>query len=220
MKVYQNINGGAINSKREYDINPATKIHAGQVVDLQNGQVVAHAVAGTGAVLGVAAEYHGGTPDALDPRSDGPKISVWDGPGQVFSCPAPKLVAQAGGSATTVKAAVAGAASVYVGGWLKLVKKAEGSGNTDAVGTARRITAFATADGVGTFTLSTGGVPAAGDEYVLFPPTGFAGGNLDADGQKIVLTATAALPLRVVGRIEETDEITVMAAKHVLSVNG
>lgn len=220
MKVYQNINGGVIHSHREYDIDPTTKIHEGQVVDLVNGLVVPHAVGGTGAVLGVAAEYHGGTPDALDPRSNGPKISVWDGPGQVFRCPAPKLTALAGGSATTVKATLAGAASAYVGGWLKLVAKAEDSANTDAIGTVRRITAFSASDGTGTFTLTEGGVPAAGDEYVLFLPVGFAGGNLDANGQQLVVTATANLPLRVAGRIEETNEITIVPAKHVFGVTG
>lgn len=220
MKVHQNIDGGVIHSHREYDIDPATKIQNGQVVDLVNGLVVPHAVGGTGAVLGVAAEYHSGTADALDPRSNGPKINVWDGPGQVFSCPAPKLTALAGGSATTVKATLAGAASVYVGGHLKLVAKAADSTNTDAIGTVRRITAFATDSGTGTFTLTEGGVPASGDEYVLFPPVGFAGGNLDASGQKLVVTATAAMPLRVVGRIEETNEITVMAGKHVFGVTG
>ncbi len=220
MKVYQNIDGGVIHSHRPYDIDPTTKIQNGQVVDLVNGLVVPHAVAGTGAILGVAAEYHGGTPDALDPRSNGPEILVWDGPGQVFSCPAPKLTALAGGSATTVKATLVGAASAYVGGHLKLVAKAEDSENTDAIGTVRRITAFATDNGTGTFTLEPGGAPSAGDEYVLFPPVGFAGGNLDAGGQKLVVTATAAMPLRVVGRIEETNEITVMAGKHMFGVTG
>lgn len=220
MKVYQNIDGGVIRSHRPYDIDPATRIGNGQVVDLENGLVVAHAAGGTGAILGVAAEYHGGTPDALDPRSNGPEILVWDGPGQVFSCPAPKLTALDGGSATTVTAKLAGAEGAYVGGHLKLAAKAEDSGNTDAIGTVRRITAFATADGTGTFTLEEGGVPGAGDEYVLFLPVGFRGGNLDETGEKLVLTNTADLPLRVVGRIEETDEITVMAAKHVFGVTG
>lgn len=220
MKVHQNIDGGVIHSHRRYDIDPATVIHEGQVVDLKNGLVVAHAAAGTGAILGVAAEYHSGAPDALNPRSDGPDILVWDAPGQVFRCGAPKLTALEGGSATTVKATLAGAASVYVGGHLKLVAKAADSENTDAIGTVRRISAFATDGGTGTFTLSEGGVPAAGDEYVLFPPVGFSGGNLDADGKRLVVTATAAMPLRVVGRIEETDEITVAPAKHVFGVTG
>ena len=220
MKVHQNINGGVIHSHREYDIDPATKIHEGQVVDLKNGVVVAHAVGGTGAILGVAAEYHSGVADALNPRANGTKISVWDGPGQVFRCPAPKVTALAGGTATTVKATLAGAASVYVGGCLKLVAKAADSTNTDAIGTVRRITAFATDSGTGTFTLSEGGIPTAGDEYVLFPPIGFTGGNLDAEGQKLVVTATATMPLRVVGRIEETDEIAIAPAKHAFGVTG
>ena len=217
MRVYQNVDGGTFASAREYDIAANTKIYAGQLVDLTGGLVTAHAAAGTGAVLGVAAEYHSGAPDMLDPRADGVKIRVYDAPHQVFACPAP-VVTASGGSATTVKAAAAGAASAYVGGWLKLRSKAAGSTNTDTVGTMRRITAFATTDG-GTFTVEEGGVPAAGDEYILFPPVGFAGGNLDEEGGAIVLTATAAIPLRVIGRIETTNEIAVIPTKHVLGVN-
>lgn len=215
MFVHQNVGGGVLVSAREYDIAANTKIYAGQVVTLANGLVTAQTAAGTGAVLGVAAETHTGTPDPFNLRNDGVKIKVFDAPGQVFRCPAP-VVAATGGTATTITANLAGAADVYNGGWLKLVKKAEGSTNPDAVGTMYRITDFATTDGTGTFTKESGSVPFAGDEYALFMPVGFEGGNLSAGGDKIVVTATASIPLRVIGRIEETDEITVIAAKHLL----
>ena len=215
MKKHQNVDGGTFASAREYDIAESTKIYAGQVVDLTAGLVTTHAAAGTGAILGVAAENHTGTPDAFNPRNDGKKILVYDAPHQVFRCPAPILEAT-GGSATTLTAVCAGAADVYNGGYLKLVEKAEGSTNTDAVGTIVRITDFATADGTGTFTKASGGVPFKGDKYALFMPVGFEGGNLSAGGEKIVVTATASIPLRVIGRIEETNEITVIATKHLL----
>ena len=220
MKVFQNIDGGTIQSCREYDIAPATKIEVGQVVDLTTGLVTAHAAAGTGAILGVAAEYHSGEADALNPRANGTKILVYDAPGQVFVCKAPEMVALAGGSATTLKATVAGAADVYNGGYLKLVSKAEGSTNTDAIGTVYRIEDFATDAGTGTFTKAQGGVPSEGDVYALFMPVGFEGGNLDAKGCKIVVTATAALPLRVVGRLEASGEIMVTPVKHLLGYKG
>ncbi len=215
MKTHQNVDGGTFASAREYDIAVATKIMAGQVVDLTVGLVTAHAAAGTGAVLGVAAETHTGEADALNPRNNGTKILVHDAPNQVFRCPAPILEAT-GGTATTLTAKLAGAADVYNGGWLKLVEKAENSTNTDAVGTVYRVEDFATTDGTGTFTKANGGIPSVGDKYALFMPVGFEGGNLNATGEKIVVTATAAIPLRVIGRIEETNEITVIASKHLL----
>lgn len=216
MKVFQNLDGGTFVSAREYDIAEGTVISEGQVVDLASGLVVAHAAAGTGAVLGVAAEYHSGAADALNPRANGKKILVYDAPHQVFVCAAPQFEAS-GGTATTVKSAVAGVASLYVGGYLKLVKKAAGSANTDPEGTVSRITAF---DGAGVFTKESGGTPSAGDVYALFPPIGFEGGNLDAGGTKIVVTATANIPLRVIGRLEDSQEIMVIPAKHVLGVKS
>lgn len=215
MKVHQNAEGGVIASAREYDIAKTTKIYEGQVVTIAGGLVTAQGAAATTAILGVAAETHTGVADPFEPRNDGTKLKVYDAPYQIFRCPAP-VVTATGGTATTIVATLAGAADAYNGGWLKLVKKAEDSTNPDAVGTMYRITDFATADGTGTFTKESGSVPSAGDEYALFMPFGFEGGNLSADGTKIVVTATASIPLRVVGRIEETNEICVIPAKHAL----
>ena len=215
MRLHQNADGGVTVSAREYDIAKNTKIYEGQVVTISAGLVTAQGVSATGAILGVAAETHTGTPDPFDARNDGTRLKVYDAPHQIFRCPAP-VVTATGGTATTIVAKLAGAADAYNGGWLKLVKKAEGSTNPDAVGTMYRITDFATDSGTGTFTKESGSVPFAGDEYALFMPVGFEGGNLSADGTKIVVTATASIPLRVVGRIEETNEICVIPAKHVL----
>lgn len=215
MKIHQNVDGGVFASAREYDIAENTKIMAGQVVALTAGLVTAQGAAATTAVLGVAAETHSGQADALNPRANGKKILVYDAPNQVFRCAAP-VVTATGGTATTIVAKLAGAADAYNGGWMKLTKKAEGSTNPDAVGTMYRITDFAADAGTGTFTKESGSVPYAGDEYALFMPVGFEGGNLSADGDKLVVTATASIPMRVIGRIEETNEITVIMTKHLL----
>ena len=221
MKFYQKADGNVLFSVREYDIAAATAIKAGQVVTLTEGLVTAAIAAQTGKILGVAAEDHSGAADALNPRSNGTKILVLDAPDAIFRCKAP-VVAATGGSATTVTASTLGAFSNddFNGGYLMLVEKAANSTNTDAIGTIKRITDYAyTSSGtVSTFTVASGATAVAGDKYVIFPPVGFAKGNLASTLDALVLTDTASLALKVVGRLEATQEILMMANTHVLGV--
>lgn len=219
MRIHQDVNGGVLKSAREYDIAYNTAIKEGQVVKLSAGLVVAAIAAETGAILGIAAESHSGVADALDPRANGTKIMVYDSPALVCKSPVP-VFAAAGGSATTVTANTLGAFSNddFNGGYLKLISKAVGSTNTDEIGTIKRITDYAynSTGTVSTFTVASGGAANAGDVYELYPPIGFQKGNLDTNIQKLVLTATAALPIKVIGRNEEFSEIYTMAALHEL----
>ena len=222
MKGYQKIDGGVLKSAREYDIAAATAITEGQLVKLTEGLVVATVAAETSAILGIAAESHPGTADALDPRANGKKIMVWDDPDLVMQCAPPEVTA-ASGSATTlvVTALQAFSNDDFNGGYVKLVSKVDESTNTDAVGTIRRITDFAvTANTSGTLTLESGGTPNAGDVYAVFPPIGFAKGNLNASRTGVVLTASASLPIKVAGHDRELDKINYIAGKHMLSVNA
>ena len=86
---------------RKYPIAAATAITAGEVVKLVNGLVVASAAAAAAAILGVAAENHPGTADALNPRANGKEILVYDNPELIFECPVSEITA-ASGSATTI----------------------------------------------------------------------------------------------------------------------
>jgi len=209
MKQVMNVNGAVLHSEREYDIAKSTAVTIGQVVKLEEGLVVPAAAGETGAILGYAAESHTGTADALNGRNDGVKILVQDAPDAIAVSPAPRVTAS-GGSATTVKvdSMPSFAAAVFNGGYLKAA----------ATGKVRRITDSAVASGVLTLTVEAGDAAAEGDEFILFPPVGFSAGNLDTAGCKLVLTATAALPLRVVGRDEKGNNIYTMAAKHQLAV--
>lgn len=215
MKAFQKVDGSVLLSCREYDIAPTTVVTPGQVVCITEGLVTAAEAAQTTAILGVAAEAHSGAVDALNPRSNGNKILVYDDPDLISACKAPEHEAT-GGTATTVTIGglAAFSADDFNGGYLKLVSKAEGSGNTDALGTCKRIEDFAISEGVGTFTVESGATAAAGDVFAIYPPVGFAKGNLNAAGHALVLTATAALALKVVGR--KGDDIMLMAKKHVL----
>ena len=202
------VNGGVLASAREYDIAAATAITAGAVVKMADGLVVLAAAGETGPILGYAGENHTGTEDALNPRSNGTKIMVQDAPGAVAESPAPVLTAS-GGTTNTVTAdgMAAFAADAFKGGYLK-----------GPDGVSRRVTASAVAAGVLTLTLATAGTaPVAGQKYTLYPPVGFAAGNLAAGRDKLVMTATAALPIQVIGRDEGRNMIWTVATKHLLA---
>lgn len=207
MRQIMDVSGAVLHSEREYDIAADTVVTVGQVVKLVNGLVAPAAVGETGAILGYAAESHMGADDALNLRATGTRITVQDGPGAVAESPAPVLTAT-GGTATTVTAGgvAAFAADAFKGGYVK-----------GPEGHVRRVTASAVTGGVLTLTVDKGSVPAAGEGFVLFPPVGFSGGNLSAEGTKLVLTATAALPIQVTGRDEDRTMIRTMAVKHLLA---
>ena len=222
MKFYQKLDGGVMISAREYDIAYNADIKEGQLVKLSEGKVISAVAAETGALLGVAAEAHSGVADALDPRANGTKILVIDDPAAVFQCKAPQVTA-ASGSATTLvfTAGQYFAADDFNGGYVKLVSKAADSTNTDKIGQVRAITDYAvTASTSGTFTLASGGTPNAGDVYEVFPPVGFAKGNLDTNRTGLVLSASANLPVRVIGADIGADKINVMIKKHAFGVDA
>lgn len=207
MRQIMDVCGEMIHSEREYDIAPETKVLAGQVVKLAEGLVVPAGAGETGAILGYAAENHTGADDVLNPRAKGGRIVVQDAPGAVAESPAPVLTATGGTETTiTVGGMAAFAANAFKGGYVK-----------GADGYVRRITASAVANNVLTLTVESGTAPAEGDRFVLFPPVGFTGGNLDPEGRKLVLSATAALPLMVMGRDETGNMIWTVATKHMLA---
>ena len=220
MVPFQKTDGQVLRSCREYDIATSTSVKRGQVVKLVDGQVEAQAANGTNQILGVAAETHAGSADGLDPRANGTKIMVWDDPDQIFQCAAP-VVSATGGSATTMTASTLAAFSNddFNGGYIKLVAKATDSTNTDPIGKIDRITDYSynSTGTVSTFTKASGGTPASGDKYEIYPPIGFKKGNLDSTNRdKLVLTATASIPLKVVGRDTDKGLINMMAHLHVL----
>lgn len=210
MRQIMDVSGAVLQSEREYDIASATNVVVGALVKLTDGLVVKAAAGETAAVLGITAEGHTGTEDALNPRNNGTKIIVRDAPGAIFACPAPALKALTGGNATTVKftGATGIGASVFKGGFIK-----------DKTGAIRRITDSSETTGTISLTVETGAVVAQDEIFVLYPPIGFNKANLNSDATGIILTATADMSIKVIGRDEVKDEIWLMASKHVLG-NG
>lgn len=215
MHVFQNLDGGVTQSVRTYDIASNTVIQKGQVVALSAGKVVAAVAAQTGAVLGIAAESHSGAADAINPRANGTEILVYDSPIAVYQCQAPQVAATGGSATTFVSTALAAFADDdFIGGFIRLVSKGDESTNTDAIGQVRAITDSAGSSK--TLTVESGGTICAGDVYEIYPPIGFQKGNLDANGQALVLSATCALALKVVQNHRD-GHIGLMAALHSLA---
>lgn len=190
----------SMSSVKEYPIASNTVIAEGQLVKLTEGKVVVALVGETGAILGVAYESHSGTADTLNTRSNGTVIKVYDAPSSIYEAPAPRVTATSGSTTTLVATGIATFADDdFNGGFMKLVSKATASTNTDAVGTVYPITDFVASTKTFTTTKTAGGAVTAGDVFEIYPPNGFAKGNLDAGISKLVLTATAALPIRSYG---------------------
>ena len=137
MHPVQNADGGSVlQTARNYPIDAATVIDAGAVVKLSGGKVVLAAAAETGGILGIAAEFHSGTEDALNLRANGTQILVCDNPTLIFECAAPTIKA-ASGSATTIVPTTgdvdaSAADDAFNNAVLVLKEKAANSGNTDA----------------------------------------------------------------------------------------
>ena len=145
-------------------------------------------------------EAHTGVADTLNNRSAGLVIRVNDSPTQVFEYAAPQATATGGSTTTFVASTVAGFAdSDFVGGYLKLISKSASSTNVDSIGTIYPITGSTAATGTFTIAAITGAF-SVGDVCAVFPPIGFQKGNLDSGISKLVLTASAALPIRVTGQ--------------------
>ena len=223
MYPVQNADGGSVlQTARNYPIDATTEIQAGAVVKLSGGKVVLAAAAETGAILGIAAEFHSGKEDALNLRANGEWIRVCDNPTLIFECAAPMIKA-ASGSATTIVPATgdvdaSAADDAFNNAVLVLKSKAASSTNTDAVGTQIVVTDYAKTGTV--MTKASGGAPGAGDVYQVYPVIGAAIGGVASLGDKrlgITLKTVGATKLRCIGHDYERGAIKLMAIGHALT---
>ena len=220
MYPIQNADGHVGITKREYPIAANTAIRTGQVVQLSGGKVISAVAAQTGAILGVAGENHPGVADALNPRADGERIFVCDSPYLMFECPVPVFTAASGSATTVVLSSLASALAddSLNNGMLVLKEKAAESGNTDPLGKEIPIADYTKSGTV--ITKASGGTPSAGDKYELYPPIGSAVAALDSTlFSHLVLTASGATAIRVVGWDTERGMLRCMAALHTLAVD-
>lgn len=166
MNFMFNLSGNNIPLIKEYEIDEDTVIAYGEAVGIADGKVVR--ADGAEALLGVSAEAHSGEKDELNVRSNGNKIRVIISPDAVYGVKA-KEYAVISGTADSITVRSDGLAVSVNSGYAVLVKKAENSVNTDAVGTRRKITGCAVSGAQATVNVEAGGVACEGDIYVLIP---------------------------------------------------
>lgn len=188
MKFSFNASGANAPLIMEYDIAANTAIYAGEAVGVKNGLIVKASAATT--LLGVAAEDHSGVEEFLNPRANGEVIRVNIAADAVYEVKAPRFTAKSG-TATTLVTETAALSTAVTSGRAILVAKAANSANSDEIGSARRISACAISGANATLTLASGGVPAAGDEYMLLPDVGTEL-YLDASGTGAALYAAGS----------------------------
>lgn len=207
----------AIIPEGEYDVAASAVLRRGQVVVLTNGKAAAAGASQSGAILGVCLENHTGEASLLDPRADGTRVRVADGPATIYACPAPVVIATGGSTTTVVDTALAAFADdAFNTGKLKLVSRAASSTNSGAPGTVYGISDYAGSSKTFTLDQTLAGAVTAGDRYEVYPPIGASLGALDADGEKLTLnTAASDFVLKVVGHDVARGRIYVMAKLHV-----
>lgn len=216
-KVSYDITGSQVMGAREYDIAAATAVLEGQFVKLSAGKVVLAAVGETGAILGIAAENHGGSADAFNVRANGTRIKVYDSPMAAYETAAPRCTATSGSTTTMAATGLATFTdSDFVGGYFKLVSKVASSANTDPIGTVYPITGSTASTKLFTTTKAAGGAHTAGDVFEIYPPVGFAKGNLDSGISKYDLAATAALAVKTAAFDTARGTVTLEATLHAL----
>ena len=203
---------------RSYPIAADTAVEAGQLVKLTGARVALSAANETGQILGVAAENHPGVADALNARANGTEILVYDNPGLIFECSVPRIEAASGTETTVTAKAGEVAATIADGAFtnavLRLRERAAASANPDSPGTLYRVTGYTKTGTV--LTHAGGGAASAGDVYELYPPIGSAICGLDDARKKLLVSATGATSLRVIGHDYDRGMIRCLASKHAL----
>lgn len=202
MKFLYGLGGANVPVIKEFELsNSAEAIEAGQALKCTNRGLVGKNVEGK--YIGVAAEDHSGKEDLLNPRANGKKIRIDITKDAVYSVPMMKLTAVANGSPITF---------VCEGGYitgnhttfnLMLISKGEGSTNTDAIGSFRKIDYVDTTNPNYVYEIETGSTTCIGDVYALVPYIGFKGG-VDSTNKGMEFCADTGTEFTVVG-INKTD---------------
>ena len=208
MKFLYGLAGANIPVIREFDVDPAEKFEAGQIVKCSPEGIIAKDAIGT--CLGVAAETHSGKEDILNERANGSKLRVDVTQGGVYAVSAPKLTASGKGTSTTFVCVADNISTNLNGAKLVLVEKGEGSANTDSIGTVRKVSGVTIDSTTATFTLNAGGTANAGDVYMLIPPVGFSGHVSDDKGGFVCIGSNTGVSLEVVGGNEKTGLLEVL----------
>ena len=202
MKFLYGLGGANVPVIKEFELsNPAEAIEAGQALKCTSRGLVGKNV--DGKYIGVAAEDHSGKEDILNPRANGNKIRVDITKDAVYSVPMMKLTAVANGSPITFVCPGGYVTGNHLVFSLMLISKGEGSTNTDAVGTIRKIDNVTSSGSNYVYEIETGGTTCEGDVYAVVPYVGFIGG-VDNSYKGMDFCSDTGTELTVVG-VNKTD---------------
>ena len=180
---------------REYEIETSEDIARGTVMTVAGGK--AKKASEADVVLGILASDYKVEKDELDHTAGTGVARVIVSPGILCTVKAQEFSVATVGNETTINmdgVTAPSAANSLVGGFVKLVYKAESSANTDSVGSVRRITASSGAK----LTVEKGGVAQVGDRYAVIPPVGFCHLSLTSDGKSVSLASAESKGEKVV----------------------
>lgn len=126
-------------------------------------------------IIGISMEDHSGVADDFNPRSNGPTLRVLCPSNAVYELDAPiyKVTEDCTCSANSIVADghyTSDSSCCFA----VLIKKGEGSTNTDKIGQKRKISSIYEYgyDGLYEFVVTTGGTACPGDEYAILPGIG------------------------------------------------
>lgn len=171
MKFLYGLGGANVPVIKDFELSNANMfIESGYVVKCnEDGKVTSNS---DDKILGVAAENHSNKKDILNSRNNGKKLRVDITKYGVYRADAPRVVVSKAGSATTVYTQTSDLSGTIKNLLLVLIEKGEGSENTDAIGTARKISNYATDAPDNVITVATGSISYPGDIYAIVPSVG------------------------------------------------
>ncbi len=203
MDYYMNSQGNSSPCIKEYEIETTENLKKGTLLTLVGGKAEKLSSSSDN-VLGLLAEDYDTNEDKLNPRSGSGKVKVIVSPGMIIRQKDFETAVTSAGSKTSIKVTditLPSTANALAGGFVKLIKKAQDSDNTDHVGSVRRITA-STSD---TLTIENGGAACVGDIYAILPPAGFEHVAVGDDGQTLVIATSSSGLFKVAACYCDTD---------------
>ena len=171
MKFLYGLGGANVPVIKDFELSYASmNVKAGEVVKCDSNGKISTNVGD--AILGVVAENHTGKKDILNARDTGNMVRVDITKNGVYRADAPRLVVSATGTATTVLTRTSELSTIMKESLLVLIEKGEGSANTDAIGTARRISNYSSTSPENIVTVASGSISYEGDVYAIVPYIG------------------------------------------------
>lgn len=208
MKFLYGRGGANVPVIKDYELlSGANVIQPGEVLKCNSDGKITQGEFDT--TIGVAAEYHSGKADILNPRANGNMIKVDITADAVYRADAPTITATSMGTNVTLLTNAYDLSDKIIGSTLVLIKKGDNSSNTDEIGTARKVTGYDCPGSYSAISLEDGGAVDIGDVFMAIPPIGYEGA-VAIGYQTISFDTGEGGKMRVVGNNIENGTIDVI----------